>query len=167
MDDMSTSNAIGDDISDVQSVEHVPKTSTSQISQDSDYVNKGLQFLASASTETLGGIAVGLGACTYLVLGRIGLLLIGVTAGVVLHATWEKQSGGNLEQQRREKGLDVIKRILESRDTNALSIDSSNTVESLGDSFDGYRPETALALNDLVDVRRILPNTCACRINNW
>jgi hypothetical protein len=152
MDDMSTSNSAGDDTVDQHSAEQVSSDSANLSKADGDYVNKTLQFLASASSETLGGIAVGLGACTYLVLGRLGLLLIGVTAGVVLHATWEKQNGANTEQERKEKGLDVIKRILELRDTNATTSNGNDVAEAAIDSFEGFQPETRSALNELVDV---------------
>jgi hypothetical protein len=69
-----------------------------------------LDFLSTATTETIGGIAVGLAACTYLVLGRAGLVLIGALGGVVLHAAWEGQSSlaGTTEEVRREKGLDIV-----------------------------------------------------------
>ena len=54
-----------------------------------DLTSYALNFLSNASNETLGACFVGLGATTYLVLGRIGLVLIGVVGGVVLHATWD------------------------------------------------------------------------------
>ncbi|KAH6674155.1 putative meiotically up-regulated gene protein [Halenospora varia] len=119
-----------------------------------DPVTRALRFLSTASTETLGGIAVGLAACTYLVLGKLGLVLIGAFGGVILHATWEGQSvlAGAIEDSRREKGLDVIKRILDLRDSRTR--DEENEDEEgqiVGATFEGFQPETQAALNELVD----------------
>jgi hypothetical protein len=125
--------------------------STSAESPQEDLVTRGLRFLSTASTETIGGIAVGLAACTYLVLGRIGLILIGVVGGVVLHATWENQNAGSVEEARKEKSLDIVKRILELRAANTHPEDEGQQ-EVLGNSFEGFQPETAIALNELVDV---------------
>ena len=84
-----------------------------------DYTAKILGFLASASNETLGACFLGLGAATYLVLGRIGLLLIGVVGGIVLHATWEEQSerdeSGAGRKKRKDVALDVAKRLLDAQ----------------------------------------------------
>ena len=101
----------------------------------SDHVQKYtgilLDFLSNASNETLGACVVGLGASTYFVLGRIGLVLIGIVGGVVLHATWEYngQNHGHegddikaLElRRRREVGLDVVRRLLDWRDSKSGS----------------------------------------------
>jgi len=118
-----------------------------------DLTTKALRFLATASTETIGGIAVGLAACTYLVLGRLGLVLIGALGGVVLHATWEGQSSlaGTVEEARREKGLDIVKRILDLREGQDKDVEDDTEDQSKVASFEGFQPETAAALNDLVD----------------
>ena len=152
MDDVSSSKAINDDIANQDSANDASRSPMKQAKEETDYINKALQFLASASTETLGGIVIGLGACTYLVLGRIGLLLIGVIAGVVLHATWEKRSGVITEDERKQKGLDVLKRIFELRDTKIVSSNENDLKDASNDSFNDYQPETAMALNELVDV---------------
>lgn len=113
-----------------------------------------LNFLSTASTETIGGIAVGLAACTYLVLGRVGLVLIGALGGVVFHATWESQgslSAGAAEDIRREKGLDIVKRLLDLREAATKDDDEDNEDVTVGNSFEGMPPETAAALNEVVD----------------
>jgi hypothetical protein len=118
-----------------------------------DLTTRVLRFLSTASTETIGGIAVGLAACTYFVLGRLGLVLIGALGGVVLHATWEGQSSlaGTVEDARREKGLDIVKRILDLRagKDNDAEEDTEDQIQVA--SFEGFQPETGAALNDLVD----------------
>lgn len=129
-----------------------PHNSTSASAEDP--TTRALRFLSTASTETIGGIAVGLAACTYLVLGRIGLVLIGILGGVVLHATWEGQTSlaGTVEDARREKGLDIVKRILDLRegvDKNAEEVDVEDQIQTA--SFEGFQTETGTALNNLVD----------------
>ena len=87
------------------------------------WTNTVLRFLSSASNETLGACIVGLGAVTYLILGRVGLILIGLVAGVALHAIWEESEHDhdsektNTEdrRRRREKSLDIIQRLLDLR----------------------------------------------------
>ncbi|KAE9378062.1 hypothetical protein N431DRAFT_435227 [Stipitochalara longipes BDJ] len=118
-----------------------------------DLTTRALKFLSTASTETIGGIAVGLAACTYLILGRVGLVLIGALAGVVLHATWEGQSStaASIQDVRRETGLEIVKRILDLRVAHKVGEGDEDEKDVLEDSFDGFQPETAAALNNLVD----------------
>jgi len=127
-----------------------PTTSSSQL-DSGNLTTKALRFLSTASAETLGGIAVGLAACTYWVLGRLGLVLIGAVGGIVLHATWEERRSetGTDEDTRREKTLDIVKRLLDLEDKKAQ--DEDVDLAPLGSNFDAFRPETAAALNDLVD----------------
>ena len=128
-----------------------PLTSTPTIV--GDLTTRALRFLSTASTETIAGIAVGLAACTYLILGKIGLVLIGAIGGIVLHATWEGQSplAGTIEDARREKGLDIVKRILDLREPRTRNVFEDTGNEVIGSNFDGFQPETAVALNDLVE----------------
>jgi PXA domain/Sorting nexin C terminal len=127
-------------------------------------LDKALEFLSTASNETLGACLVGLGATTYFVLGRVGLVLIGVAGGVILHATWEKPADGTAraleERRRKEVGLDVVQRVLKWRDVR----DGSKSAEDDDDipakvgiyagqkrDFAGFRPETKGALEELTD----------------
>ncbi|RDL37472.1 Uncharacterized protein BP5553_04905 [Venustampulla echinocandica] len=118
-----------------------------------DLVTRALRFLSTASVETIGAIAVGLAASTYLILGKLGLVLIGALGGVVLHATWEGQSDapGILENARREKSLDVITRVLEWRTVKIEAQEEEDDNSIVGATFEGFRPETAAALNELVE----------------
>ncbi|KAL8872462.1 MAG: hypothetical protein Q9198_007204 [Flavoplaca austrocitrina] len=70
-------------------VQDVPMSSSQKAQESLDYI---LQFLSTASNETLGACLAGLGAATYFILGRIGLVLIGVVGGIVLHAVWEDRN---------------------------------------------------------------------------
>ena len=81
-------------------------------------------FRLKSNNKTLGAHAVGLCATTYLVLGRVGLVLIGAAGGIVLHATWEASNhagaGGqgptaDSSRKRRELGIEVVKRTLDWR----------------------------------------------------
>lgn len=130
--------------------------------------DKTLNFLATASNETLGACLAGLGAGTYLVLGRVGLILIGVVGGVVLHATWEGHASNNgigdktpvQETRKRETGVDVARRVLDWRNkatpgdekTSGDDDDLDVRLHS-GKSLDysDFRPETAAALTELTD----------------
>ncbi|PMD44308.1 hypothetical protein L207DRAFT_453846, partial [Hyaloscypha variabilis F] len=118
-----------------------------------DLTTRALKFLSTASTETIGGIAVGLAACTYLILGRVGLVLIGALGGVVFHATWEGQSSAaaSIQDVRRETGLEIVKRILDLREAHKVGEGDEDEKDALENSFDGFQPETAAALNTFVD----------------
>jgi hypothetical protein len=129
--------------------------------------DRALHFLATASNETLGACLVGLGAGTYLILGRVGLVLIGVVGGVVLHATWEgqiqssedtQQKGKSSETRKRELGAHVANRLLDWRDKREKQDgDADNSDLSLklysGKNLDysDFKPETAAALTELTD----------------
>jgi hypothetical protein len=133
--------------------------------------DRALHFLATANNETLGACLVGLGAGTYLILGRVGLVLIGVVGGVVLHATWEGQSespggegaalkGKSSDARKRELGAHVANRILDWRNTTGtLQVEEDTASSDLslklysGKSLDysEFKPETAAALTELTD----------------
>ena len=118
-----------------------------------DPVTKGLRFLSTATPELLGAISVGLAACTWLILGRLGLVLMGALGGVVLHATWEGQSTliGAVERKRREHGLDVLRRIMEWRELRQHERPEEDDDEDLLNNFEAFLPETGAALNEFVE----------------
>ena len=118
--------------------------------------DKALHFLSHASNETLGACVVGLGAATYLVLGRVGLVIIGVAGGAVLHATWEgirnddrDEGTKNAEKQRRrEAGVEVVKRVLEWRASKSTEDESEgrNVCPNRKLDFSSFEPDTGTAL---------------------
>ena len=119
--------------------------------------DKSLHFLSHASNETLGACFVGLGAATYMVLGRIGLVFIGVAGGVVLHATWEgiradtrDEATKNAEQERRrEVGVEVARRVLrwrEGQQSDEQLVDTK-VYPTLTLDYSSFGPETAKALD--------------------
>ncbi|KIW24365.1 uncharacterized protein PV07_10083 [Cladophialophora immunda] len=143
---------------------HTPQPLPSKALTTSAVLDATLRFIANASNETLGACAVGLCASTYLVLGRVGLVLIGAVGGVVLHATWENQYGGKLDgenqeinRRRKELGIEVAHRVLDWRerrqapkdDEDDSLVDSKAEVKTL--DYSDFEPETRAALTNLTD----------------
>ncbi|KFY89216.1 hypothetical protein V500_05878 [Pseudogymnoascus sp. VKM F-4518 (FW-2643)] len=124
-----------------------------------DATTRLLQYLAHASTEQLCAIAIGLAGCTYLVLGRVGLVLIGAFGGIILHASWESHStvADIQATHQKQKGLHVLQKVLDWREKNPTNPyefdDSDDTDEAVvpGANFDDFRPATAEALRELVE----------------
>ncbi|KAJ5988290.1 hypothetical protein N7481_003500 [Penicillium waksmanii] len=128
-----------------------------------------LDFLSTSSNETLLGVFALLMLGTYIILGRVGLLLIGVSLGVVLHASWEGTShrGGNGEtssRKRKELALEVSHRLLDwpqrlasatvTADSKPDSGALATSPENLSDEdleYLTFRPATAAALRLLTD----------------
>jgi hypothetical protein len=123
--------------------------------------DRALEFLSTASNETLGACLVGMGATTYLVLGRVGLVLMGVVGGVVLHATWDGSRDASPEakemqaKRKKEAGIDVVSRIMEWRKAKEAGEDKkaedSKPTPTLAVDYSGFRPETKIALEELTD----------------
>ncbi len=131
-----------------------------------EYTDKALEFASTASNETLGAWLIGLCAATYYVLGRLGLVLIGLLCGVALHASWEGGTGGSADddsivkeaRRRREVGLDVVARVLDWRDNKSRTKSGADTeiheavvkpAERL--DYSKFAPATASALTELTD----------------
>ncbi|KAK5102915.1 Small ribosomal subunit biogenesis [Lithohypha guttulata] len=142
-------------------------TSTNPLPTTSDRVrsltNDILHFIGNASNETLGACAVGLAASTYLVLGRLGLVLIGTLGGIILGSTWnhdtiaEGKDATKSGQRKRELGIEVAKRALDLRSqdrqgeerTPQEKIEASTSQEIL--DFSQYPSQTAAALTSFSD----------------
>lgn len=134
-----------------------------------EYLDHTLQFLSTASNETLGACLAGLGAATYFILGRIGLVLIGLVGGVVLHAIWEERNSqpGNraesaeaIAKRRREDGLSILHRVLEWRNEDDTRPSEVNGyLNAVGSkplalkqlNFSELEPATGAALTGLTD----------------
>lgn len=126
------------------------------------FTDRALHFLAHASNEALGACLAGLGASTYYIFGRVGLVIIGVASGVVLHATWEgirnddrDEATKRLDQQRKkETGLELARRLLDLRVSAETAEDEReeaklNATHQL--DFSRFEPETAAALETFTD----------------
>ncbi|KAJ5178941.1 hypothetical protein N7492_002151 [Penicillium capsulatum] len=130
-------------------------------------LDTALDFLSTSSNETLLGVFGLLGVATYIILGRIGLVLIGVALGVLLHASWEGPSHRNESEElrtprkRRELALEVSNRLLDwpkralpaetetENETSALV--APEDLSSADLEYATFRPATAAALRSLTD----------------
>ena len=133
-----------------------------------DLTNSILRYLSTASNESLAACAVGLASITYILLGRVGLVIIGICGGVVLHATWEENvrndttdlSDASEARRRKEASLNVAERVLNWRNkkqwhniqdrSEVQNIDSEISAQKELD-FSGFQPATAAALGALTD----------------
>lgn len=144
-----------------------PPQLDSQSAKLQELTSRVLRFLSTASNETLAACVVGLCASTYLILGRVGLVLLGVLGGVILHASWEGSSGdgsdvefnANEAKRRRELGIVVAQKALRWRETNSAleSVEANegdvdvllSSQKELG--FQDYRTATGAALKAFTD----------------
>lgn len=136
--------------------------SPSTVSPLQSFTDRALEFLSHASNETLGACLAGLGASTYLVLGRVGLVIIGVAGGVVLHATWEGIRSDDRDEtvkkaekeKKRETGIEVARRLLDWRSSNRTVDEQADAVKILANQaldYSSFGPETAAALDTFTD----------------
>ncbi|RKF59261.1 putative px domain-containing protein [Erysiphe neolycopersici] len=139
-----------DSSSGIEATINIPSPPYSSMTLE-DITNYALQFLSVASPEAIVGVAVSLTTLTYFVLGRIGLILIGGVAGILLHANWEARGTEDHMSLRREKSIDVVRRILEIREQSTKTETYPVKDEIATCNFDNFQPETAAALRELVD----------------
>lgn len=133
-----------------------------------ELINATLDFLSTSTNETLLGVFALLALVTYIILGRIGLLLIGVVVGVVLHASWEgwdnehadEASHAQKPNRRRELALEVSNRLLDwpkragASDIQGGDDGSTSTLEDMSSAdleYATFQPATAVALRTLTD----------------
>ncbi|KAL4869956.1 hypothetical protein BDV12DRAFT_208069 [Aspergillus spectabilis] len=139
----------------------IGKLNAMQLKDLMDFV---LQFLSTCSNETLLLVLACLAGATYIILGRLGLLLIGAALGVTLHASWESaQDGyptGSQSFNRKHVSLNIVHKLLdwESGQRVKNSQDSIGAGETfiegssstnLGTS--SFGPVTATAVQSLID----------------
>ncbi|KAK0741213.1 PXA domain-containing protein [Schizothecium vesticola] len=121
---------------------------------DQDVTTKVFEFLSTATPGTLGGIAAGLAAVTYFILGQIGLLLIGAFVGIAIFIQWEQRNGDVGRAARAERGHEILERLLElNRTLASASQEEAEDAKALAgrSGFDDFRPETRDALTEVVD----------------
>ncbi|KAI1365726.1 PXA domain-containing protein [Xylaria arbuscula] len=123
-------------------------------SADDDIATKIFRFLSTATPPTLGAIAVALAAVTYVVLGRVGLLLIGAFGGVTSFVIWESQHPEVARAVRGEKRHAFLDQLLDNTygdlGLKAQQEDEKDIATAL-QSFDDFQPETRDALHELVN----------------
>lgn len=129
-------------------------TPCSPPSNDEPLTAKALQFASTASASTLAGIGIGFAAVVYLILGRIGLVLIGAFGGVLGFIAWEARNPEIARIVRGEQGVDVLERLhldlkgaRPGKEENREEDDEQFAIKAL----DEFRPETREALGGLID----------------
>lgn len=138
------------------------KQSAHVLSLTQYWIDGSLRYVSHASNESLGACFVGLGATTYLVLGRVGLLLMGVVGGIALHAAWESSiASPNSDlgtsslnaRKRNESGLEVLNRVWQWRSSANHRQDDTHSDGFGSKSIDySHLPtQTAAALDAFTD----------------
>ncbi|KAK4164821.1 PXA domain-containing protein [Cladorrhinum sp. PSN259] len=120
---------------------------------EEDLTTKAFKFLATATPGTLGGVAVGLAATTYLVLGKLGLVLMGAFGGIVTFIQWEQRNIEVARIVRGERGVDLLARMLDARSNSKNKEDEEKEDKEVAliRAFEDLQPETREALHELVD----------------
>lgn len=131
-------------------------------------IESTLQFLSTANSETLLGVFACLVGATLVLFGRLGLLLIGIASGIVLHAQWEAVYEDPIhplsnprQRRRKELALDIARRLLDWPKSTTLAADAeqddTGQVFLFGDSssadldYSALGPKTADALRSITD----------------
>ncbi|KAL4819049.1 PXA domain-containing protein [Aspergillus spinulosporus] len=127
-------------------------------------LDTALCFLSTCSNEALLLVLICLMGTTYLILGRLGLLLIGITLGVALHASWVGMDHSNSSEYtvigRKQLSLSIVHKLLNWEGTYPVKADS-NTHDP-GETYHralsvsdvdalSLGPITASALHSLID----------------
>lgn len=129
-------------------------TTSTTTDKEEDLATKAFRFLATATPETLGGVAVGLGAVTYFVLGPLGLVLIGAFGGIVGYIQWEQHNTEVARALKGEKGVDLVARLLETKtqaEVTQNEQDADKQEAALALRLEDFQPETREAINEIID----------------
>ncbi|KAJ5668814.1 PX-associated sorting nexin 13 [Penicillium macrosclerotiorum] len=135
---------------------------TENTTQPQELVDRILDFLATSSHETLLGVFVFLAILTYIILGRIGLVLIGIGLGVVLHASWEgpghaAEEGGRLANTQEKKGAGAgewpkhVSLVDQDAQDGSSPVAVPEDLSAVDLDFARFQPATAAALRSLTD----------------
>ena len=132
------------------------KDGDSDPGQSKEIISSVLHFLSTSSNEALLCVFACLIAVTYILLGRLGLILIGTVLGVILHASWEGMSNeatGKPNARRGEFALHIANRLLDwppRKSPEAFDTKISRE-PSIDLDYSTFRPKTAVALKSLTD----------------
>lgn len=119
---------------------------------ESQLAKKALHFLANATPTTLAGVAGGFATVTYVILGRIGLILIGAFVGVVSFIAFEARNPQVVKIVRGENGFDVLERLMLKADASDETTKNEEDDERyMIKALDELRPETREAIGGLFD----------------
>ncbi|RDW90900.1 PX domain protein [Aspergillus mulundensis] len=117
-------------------------------------MNLALHFLSTCSNETLLLVLACLVGATYIILGRLGLLLIGATLGAALHASWDGGVNNHLSKTqhpaKKQLSLSIVHKLLDW--------ERSKSVETGENHYDAREP-TKEGASDAVDISAVGPIT--------
>lgn len=159
---MATANEKVAEIASADSVDqNIPATTPSNPTTQS-LIDQVSLFLAHADRITLLSISAGLIGVSYVLFGRLALLLVGAVGGVVLHIWWDEHEGqtdGESEaagkRKRHELSLEVANRLTRLHaDRGAKSEEDEDLLHKQGDSILDYSklgPATGTALTAFTD----------------
>lgn len=133
-----------------------------QMQQLADWM---LHFLSTCGNESLLLVLVCLMGATYIILGRLGILLIGIALGIALHSSWEgasnRHSPETLSSNRKQLSLNIVYKLLDWKSKQRIGIDPNvdndgeYTTESKLDMDVNLSislgPATATALHSLIE----------------
>lgn len=121
-----------------------------------------VQHLSASSNEALVCVCICMVGATYVLLGRFGLLLIGLVGGIILRSSWEGMDHSDLPNSRNrgELSLNVANRLLDwpgrksanaehGPDDSQLSLSKDRQRSPV--DYSSFRPKTAAALDSLTD----------------
>jgi hypothetical protein len=152
-----TPGAIPDNKAKAQTVDKTQDLSnwkTAAAHDTEDIQTKVFRFLGTATPGTLGGVAVGLAATTYILLGKVGLLLIGAFGGITAFIQWEARNPQVARAVRGERGVDLLDRLLaetrKGNDSRTQVEDVQEQEDALARGFEDFRPDTRAAMEELV-----------------
>ncbi|THC93189.1 hypothetical protein EYZ11_007340 [Aspergillus tanneri] len=109
---------------------------------------------------------------TYALLGRFGLVLIGLLSGIFLHSSWEGLNNGDSPNphRRRELSLNIANKLLDWSKRNHTETGPgpddfgqhfNEDIHDLMPGYSSFGPETAAALNTLTEaIIRDYVNRC-------
>jgi hypothetical protein len=133
-----------------------------QMQQLADWM---LHLLSTCGNESLLLVLVCLMGATYIILGRLGILLIGIALGISLHSSWEgasnHHSSGSLSSNRKQLSLNIAYKVLDwnSKQRTGINPNVDNAGEYTTESeldMDvnlsiSVGPVTATALHSLIE----------------
>ncbi|EFE30482.1 PX domain protein [Trichophyton benhamiae CBS 112371] len=140
-----------------------PKSATvPQSSNSQSLVDQVSLFVAHADRTTLISISAGVVAVSYVLFGRLALLLVGAIGGVILYIWWEGQDNvtngdneGAAKRKRHELSLEVANRLTALyADNGSKQDDDEDTLNRPGESSLDYSrmgPATEAALTALTN----------------
>lgn len=113
-----------------------------------------LNFLSTSSNEVLFLTLLFSTAATFIIFGRVGLLLIGLTLGVILHASW--QEAQNTTERKRNMALLRPRRFIDWPERNhtengSFPIRKTTGILKIDLDYSTFQPATAAALKSLTD----------------